>query len=114
MEWGGVHRLLPVSRLGDEPAAGFHLHVETPLHTAHLHVLMQVSVHVILGCGQFQLEREQGSKNPFLGAKRILWHLFLPLRGVTIEWARMDKYGLSRTAASRGWGELSSHEPKKG
>ncbi len=42
----------------DEPPAGLHLYVQPSLHTAHLHVLMQVSVHVILGCGQFQLQEE--------------------------------------------------------
>lgn len=46
----------PVCRAFDEPTAGFHLHVQASLHAAHLHVLMQVPVHVALGCGQLQLE----------------------------------------------------------
>ena len=45
----------PVPGLGDEPAAGLHLHIQAPLHAAHLHVLMQVAVHVVLGRGQLQL-----------------------------------------------------------
>lgn len=46
---------VPVSSLGNESPAGLHLHIKTPLHRAHLHVLMQVPVHVRLGCGQLQL-----------------------------------------------------------
>lgn len=48
---------LPVPRLGDEPPASLHLHVQASLHAAHFHVLVQVPVHVILGCGQLQLHK---------------------------------------------------------
>lgn len=48
---------LPVSALCDESPAGLHLDVQPSLHGAHLHVLVQVSVHVALSCGQFQLRR---------------------------------------------------------
>lgn len=48
----------PVSTLCDESPAGLHLDIEASLHRAHLHVLVQVSVHVALGCGQFHLESE--------------------------------------------------------
>ena len=48
---------VPVCGAFDEPAAGLHLHVQAPLHAAHLHVLVQVAVHVALGCGQLQLRR---------------------------------------------------------
>lgn len=50
--------ILFVSALRDESPAGFHLHIQSSLHTAHLHVLMQVSVHVTLSRGQFQLQEE--------------------------------------------------------
>lgn len=46
---------VPVCRAFDEPAAGLHLHIQASLHAAHLHVLMQVAVHVTFGCGQLQL-----------------------------------------------------------
>ena len=51
-----MHTAAPVCRAFDEPTAGLHLHVQAPLHAAHLHILMKVSVHVALGCGQLQLE----------------------------------------------------------
>lgn len=53
---GRMRRAAPVCRAFDEPTAGLHLHVQASLHAAHLHILMQVSVHVALGCGQLQLE----------------------------------------------------------
>lgn len=49
-------RALPVPRLGDKPAAGLHLHIQAPLHAAHFHVFVQVPVHVVLSCGQLQLQ----------------------------------------------------------
>ena len=48
----------PVSSLSDESPAGLHLNIQASLHGAHLHVLVQVSVHVTLCRGQFQLESE--------------------------------------------------------
>lgn len=42
----------------DHATAGLHLHVQTPLHAAHLHVLVQVPVHVTLGCGQLHLKKD--------------------------------------------------------
>lgn len=39
----------------DQPPAGLHLDVQAPFHAAHLHVLVEVAVHVALGGGQFQL-----------------------------------------------------------
>lgn len=50
----------PVPGLGDEPATGLHLHVQSPLHATHLHVLVKVPVHVILGCRQLQLCQKDG------------------------------------------------------
>ena len=44
-----------VSALGDQPPAGLHLHVQAPLHGAHLHVLVEVAAHVALGRRQLQL-----------------------------------------------------------
>lgn len=52
----------PVPRLGDEPPASLHLHVQTSLHAAHLHVFVQVPVHVVLGCGQLQLQKGDGAE----------------------------------------------------
>lgn len=46
----------PVSALCDESPAGLHLDVQASLHRTHLHVLVQVAVHVALGCSQFQLK----------------------------------------------------------
>lgn len=66
-------RPLPVARLRDEPAAGFHLHVETPLHAAHLHVLVQVPVHVTLGRGQLQLQQDRAGQAGSAAAC-ALWH----------------------------------------
>lgn len=59
-KWGMGHGgdVSPVSALCDESPAGLHLNIQASLHRAHLHVLVQVSVHVALGCGQFQLESE--------------------------------------------------------
>lgn len=55
----------PVPRLGDEPPASLHLHVQTSLHAAHLHVFVQVPVHVVLGRGQLQLPKGDGAEiNP--------------------------------------------------
>lgn len=51
--------VLPVSTLCDESPAGLHLDIQPSLHGAHLHVLMQVAVHVALGCGQLQLRRRR-------------------------------------------------------
>lgn len=42
----------------NHPSAGLHLHVQASLHAAHLHVLVQMSVHIALCCSQFQLESE--------------------------------------------------------
>ena len=50
----------PVCRAFDEPTAGLHLHVQASLHAAHFHILMKVSVHVALGCGQLQLNLAYG------------------------------------------------------
>lgn len=36
-----------------------HLHVQASLHAAHLHVLVQVAVHVALCCGQFHLKENK-------------------------------------------------------
>lgn len=47
---------VPVFALCDESPAGLHLNIQASLHRAHLHVLVQVSVHVALSCGQFQLQ----------------------------------------------------------
>lgn len=47
--------LSPFSALRDESPAGLHLNVQASLHGAHLHVLVQVSVHVALRCGQLHL-----------------------------------------------------------
>lgn len=52
----------PVPRLGDEPPASLHLHIQASLHAAHLHVLVEVPVHVIFGCSQFQLFKENSAK----------------------------------------------------
>lgn len=46
---------VPLCGALDEPAAGLHLHIQATLHAAHLHVLVQVPVHVALGRGQLQL-----------------------------------------------------------
>lgn len=43
----------------NHPPTGLHLHVEAPFHAAHLHVLMQVAVHVALCCRQFHLKNKQ-------------------------------------------------------
>lgn len=54
--WGrGGGKWSPFSTLRDESPAGLHLDVQASLHGAHLHVLVQVSVHVALCCGQFHL-----------------------------------------------------------
>lgn len=53
--WGWVGGLSPFSALRDESPAGLHLNVQASLHGAHLHVLVQVSVHVALCCSQFHL-----------------------------------------------------------
>lgn len=49
----------------DHSPARLHLHVQPSLHTTHLHVLMQVPVHVALSRGQLHLEQkgEQGLEN---------------------------------------------------
>lgn len=52
---GRMRTSAPVGRTFDEPPAGLHLHVQASLHAAHLHILMQVPVHVALGRGQLQL-----------------------------------------------------------
>ncbi len=62
--------VLPVSSLCDESPAGLHLNIQASLHRAHLHVLMQVSVHVTLSCGQFQLESENMQSDIFLATCR--------------------------------------------
>lgn len=49
----------PFSRAFDEAPAGLHLHVQSPLHAAHFHVLVEVAVHVALGRGQFQLSKSR-------------------------------------------------------
>ena len=47
----------------DHPPAGLHLDVQASLHAAHLHVLVQVAVHVALRCGQFHLRgAERGTE----------------------------------------------------
>lgn len=51
--------VLPVSTLCDESPAGLHLDVQPSFHGAHLHVFMQVAVHIALGCGQLQLKRRR-------------------------------------------------------
>lgn len=53
-----------VSALCDEPPAGLHLNIQASLHRAHLHVLVQVSVHVTLGSGQLQLQTYSRCFNP--------------------------------------------------
>lgn len=52
-----------VAALRDESPAGLHLDVQASLHGAHLHVLVQVAVHVALCRGQLQLE---GNSRDFL------------------------------------------------
>lgn len=54
-ERGGGGAPSPFSALRDESPAGFHLDVQASLHGAHLHVLVQVSVHVALRRSQLHL-----------------------------------------------------------
>lgn len=64
-------RSSPVPRLGDESPASLHLHVQASLHAAHLHVLVQVPVHVVLGRGQLQLREGTGAEmSPGHGAEQ--------------------------------------------
>lgn len=48
-----------VSTLSYESPAGFHLHIQSSLHTTHLHILVKMAVHVRLCCGKFQLQRSR-------------------------------------------------------
>lgn len=56
----GLASALPFSRAFDQPPAGLHLDVQAPLHAAHFHVLVEVTVHVALGGGQLQLQEGRG------------------------------------------------------
>lgn len=49
--WDALSGILPAVASGtlNQSPACLHLHVQTTLHAAHLHVLMQVPVHVVLG-----------------------------------------------------------------
>ncbi len=58
-----VDACILVSTVSDESPAGFHLHIQPSLHTAHLHVFMKMTIHVRLCCGQFQLQRNIQHKN---------------------------------------------------
>lgn len=73
----------PVPGLGDEPAAGLHLHVQAPLHAAHLHVFVQVAVHVVLGRGQLQLRGagRQVSSCPARAPRRPTRHAVKEVKG---------------------------------
>lgn len=58
----------------NHPPAGLHLYVQASLHAAHLHVLVQVSVHVTLCCGQFHLKEDNKSAWKWPGCcMTVLW-----------------------------------------
>jgi len=59
--------ILFVSTLSDESPAGFHLHIQSSLHAAHLHVLVKMAVHVWLCCGKFQLQRNISHQTRLMG-----------------------------------------------
>lgn len=87
--------LSPVPALRDEPPAGLHLHIQASFHGAHLHVFVQVAVHVALGRGQFQLSRTERQEQ--IGFLLVSFNRLSPTQHqrLTSIWSMVSWYSFS-------------------